>query len=123
MIKKSLLTSFIIFFAFIFFSTMAFAGGAYLKWDPPANANQVTVDGYKIYYGTTSGDYTEVTNVGNTTRYPVEALNLQPGTTYYLAVSAYNKAGESEKSSEIQYTTLTAPGSPTGVQVIVISNN
>jgi hypothetical protein len=55
--------------------------------------------GYKIYYGTTSGTYTTSIDVGNVTNYTLTGLT--PGLTYYIAVTAYDKArDESGYSNE-----------------------
>jgi RHS repeat-associated protein len=45
------------------------------------------VDGYKVYWGTTSGTYTNYTDVGKTTSYTITGLTND--TTYYIAVTAY----------------------------------
>ena len=50
-------------------------------------ANAEPVDGYKIYYGTTSGNYTDSTDVGKTTNYTITGLTN--GTTYYISVTAF----------------------------------
>lgn len=58
--------------------------------------------GFKIYYGTSSGSYSNVTDVGNVTSYTV--ANLSTG-TYYFAVTAYDTAGvESAYSNEVVLT-------------------
>ncbi|MEK7698959.1 MAG: RHS repeat-associated core domain-containing protein, partial [Planctomycetota bacterium] len=51
------------------------------------NANAGLVDGYKVYWGTSSGQYTNSTDVGKTTTYTITGLTN--GTTYYIAVKAY----------------------------------
>jgi hypothetical protein len=67
-----------------------------LEW----NANTETdLDGYKVYYGTSSGSYGEPIDVGNVTEYELTGLNEV--TTYYVAVTAYDtSSNESEKSDE-----------------------
>lgn len=71
----------------------------YLKWDP-ATDNESGVKGYKVYYGTASGSYSSPIDVGNVTNY--ELAGLSNGTIYYVAVSAYDYAGnEGDKSSEV----------------------
>jgi hypothetical protein len=79
---------------------------ATLTWDAPttnADGTPLTdLAGYKIYYGTTSGNYTEVMDVGNVITYKVEGL--QPG-TYYFAVTAYdNLRNESGYLNEVSKT-------------------
>jgi hypothetical protein len=76
-----------------------------LAWQPPTtntNGSPITdLAGYKIHYGTTSANYTQVASVDNAglSRYVVD--NLAKG-TYYFAITAYNSAGvESELSAEV----------------------
>ena len=60
------------------------------------------VIGYRLYSGTTSGVYTQQTEVGNATM--VAVSNLVPGTTYFFAVTDYTATGlESTASNEIAY--------------------
>jgi len=75
------------------FPIMALAG-ATLQWDAPEGQ----VDGYIIYYNEWSQD------VGSVTEFDVAGLNLQPGVDYAITVTAYNDAGESEKSNAVSYT-------------------
>ena len=51
-----------------------------LAWD--ANT-EPDLAGYKIYYGTASGDYSHSNDVGNVTEYTL--TDLDEGVTYYLA--------------------------------------
>ena len=75
------------------------AGQVTLAWDPDTDPG---LAGYKLYYGTQSGNYSLVVDVGNSTTYL--ASNLQAGTTYYFAATAYDTAGlESGYSNEISY--------------------
>ena len=68
-----------------------------LAWD--ANS-EPDVTGYKLHYGTTSGNYTNHINVGNITQYTVP--DLQEGTTYYFAATAYDVNDlESDYSAEV----------------------
>ena len=88
-----------------------------LQWDAVAG----DVQGYKIYYGTSSGSYPYSKNVGNVTQYPLPNLYLTDGTTYYFVVRAYADAGESENSNETTYTVpslgdTTPPLTPQGVK-------
>lgn len=73
-----------------------------LTWDPPTtymNGSALTnLVGYKLYMGTTTGNLTLVSDVGNTTTYTVS--NVAPGTTVYFAVTAYDSNGvESDMSN------------------------
>ncbi|MDQ7054154.1 MAG: Ig-like domain-containing protein [candidate division KSB1 bacterium] len=74
-----------------------------ISWDPNTEAD---LAGYKIYYGTHSGQYDQVIDVGNVTQYRIGSL--QPGKTYYFVVTAYDTArNESSPSKEVS-ATLTA---------------
>jgi hypothetical protein len=58
--------------------------------------------GYKLCYGSTSGIYTNQTDVGNVTNKTVSGL--KNGVTYYFAVKAYNTSGsDAAYSNEIIY--------------------
>jgi hypothetical protein len=84
------------------------------------NAVTGTVQGYKIYYGTTSGGpYPNSANAGTATSYTVNNLPLQERVTYYFVVRAYNQAGESGNSNQVSYsvTDSTPPAPPRGVTV------
>lgn len=77
-------------------STSSSSNTASLTWNP----DTLTVAGYKVYVGTSSGVYASSINVGNVTSYTV--TNLGVGTTYYFAVTAYNTSGlESGFSNEV----------------------
>ena len=86
-------------------SSAAIAAQASLAWD--ANP-QPEVAGYMLHYGTVSGAYTNVADVGKVTSYTVP--NLQEGKTYYNAVTAYD-AGRAESTFSNEVTT-TIPYSP-----------
>ncbi|THB80448.1 MAG: hypothetical protein D3926_07070 [Desulfobacteraceae bacterium] len=66
-----------------------------LKWDGVAG----DVTGYRIYYGTTQGQYTQNVDVGLVTQYEMDKLSLDEGVTYYFTVRAYNSSGESGDSN------------------------
>jgi hypothetical protein len=77
-----------------------------LAWNAPTtntDGNPLTdLVGYKLHYGTSSGNYTRVIDVGNVETYKIEGL--QSG-TYYFAVTAYNTSGnESDYSNEVSKT-------------------
>ncbi|MGD9035140.1 MAG: fibronectin type III domain-containing protein [Syntrophobacterales bacterium] len=70
-----------------------------LEWD--ANTEQDIV-GYKIYYGTSSGEYDTVIDVGNYTS--VTIANLEQDQTYYFTATAYDSHGnESGYAAEVSY--------------------
>jgi hypothetical protein len=83
----------------LFQPTYVQAAQVTLQWD----SNQETdVAGYKVYYGTASGQYQSSIDVGKTTLYTLSSL--QDGVPYYFAATAYD-AGRTESgfSSEIVY--------------------
>jgi hypothetical protein len=77
-----------------------------LAWNadaPTGDPNTNTV-GYRVYTGLSSGNYTQVTDVGNATTVTVPT---QSGSTYFFVVAAYNynSAGiDSPYSNEVSVT-------------------
>ena len=75
-----------------------------LEWDP--NPESEPVDGYKIYYGTSSRVYDSEREVGNKTSDTIQGL--EEGQKYYIAVKAYDTLGKfSDFSAEVVYTVPT----------------
>jgi hypothetical protein len=71
-----------------------------LEWDPNTEPELV---GYKVYWSTSSGNYTSSKDVGNTTSTTITGLD--EGQTYYFAATAYDGDGnESGFSNQITYT-------------------
>lgn len=83
---------------FIMFCALpVLAGSIRVQWD---STTQGEVAGYRLYYGTESGNYASVKDVGQTS--VTELAELPPGQVYYLAVSAYSSNGfESPLSDEV----------------------
>ncbi len=86
--------------------TVLKTGSATLAWSAPTTNTDGTpltdLAGYKVYYGTSSGNYTQSINIGNVTTYTVS--NLSPG-TYYFSVTSYDSSGiESTYSNEVSKT-------------------
>jgi len=70
---------------------------ASLTWGPNTETD---LAGYKVYVGTSSRVYGSPISVGNLTSYAL--ANLQVGSTYYFAVTAYDSNGnESDFSNEV----------------------
>lgn len=66
------------------------SGSAVLRWDPVTAPN---LAGYHVHYGTMSGNYSEVVDVGLVTTF--EVTSLKRGTSYYFAATAYDASGNS----------------------------
>jgi len=86
-----------------------------LAWDPVVAPNLST---YYVYYGTASRVYTSKLAVGNAPTATLTGLN--PGTTYFLAVTSADPSGaESDFSPEVMFTVpafvLPAKGSYAGL--------
>ncbi|GBC59831.1 hypothetical protein DENIS_0772 [Desulfonema ishimotonii] len=83
----------------------AYAGSATLHWEANSEAD---LNGYNIYYGETSRSYGPLVPVGNVTEYTLEGL--QPGQTYYFAITAVDTSGnESGFSAEVKKTIAEDP--------------
>ena len=65
-----------------------------LTWDPNSEED---LGGYKVHVGIWG--YGLTTDIGKVTTYKVP--DLQPNTTYFFAVTAYNSVGESGFSDEV----------------------
>jgi len=97
--KVSLLT--LLAFALLLSPMAAYGAAVTLAWD--ANT-EPDLAGYRIHYGTASGDYSHSIDVGNTTQYTL--ADLDDGVTYYLAATAYDvDSNESAYSVELVHTT------------------
>jgi hypothetical protein len=98
---------------------IAYGAAVDLAWD--ANT-EPDLAGYKIHYGTASGDYSHTIDVGNITTYTL--TGLEEGVTYYLAATAYDDDdNESDYSDELVHTCInekpinqnpTTPSIPSG---------
>jgi len=86
-------------FLFSVFLSVSSAEAAYL--DLAWNLNQEPdLAGYRVYYGTSSREYINSVDVGNTTAYRMSGL--LDGVTYYIALTAYDMVGnESDFSQEV----------------------
>src|SRR3990172_9960687 len=84
-----------------------YSGQSVLTWTPPttnADGTPLTdLSGYKVYYGTASGNYSTFIDAANVTSYTVP--NLTNNATYYFATTAYDtSANESGFSNEVSKT-------------------
>ncbi len=84
-------------FAWVILLSPAEAAYLDLGWDPNQEPD---LAGYKVYYGTSSGDYINFVDVGLTTTYRLDSL--LEDVTFYIAITAYDLAGnESDFSDEV----------------------
>jgi VCBS repeat-containing protein len=99
--------------AFLALSSPVHAAQVTLAWD---TSTQSEVTGYKIYWGTSGGQYTSSVDVGSVTTHTVDGLNS--GTTYYFVATCYTGTGaESGYSNQVSTTTQavnTAPVASSG---------
>jgi hypothetical protein len=89
-----------------------------LSWNPNPESD---IAGYVVHYGTQSGNLTETKDVvGQVTTTTLE--QLQPSTTYFFALQAYNTSGlYSDMTEQISHTTAAA--APTGPVIADSSGN
>ncbi len=93
-------------FSILVFPLLAQGAPLTLAWDPSADS---IIAGYKVYYGTSTGSYQAVIDVGNSTTCTIS--DIQDGKTYYFAVTSYDATGiESGYSNEISYNPNAACG-------------
>ena len=79
---------------FVAVSGESSAGQLKLAWDTVASAT-----GYRLFYGTSSGDYSLSVDATNQTTIMVSGLT--DGARYYFAVKAYNSTTTSNFSNEV----------------------
>jgi hypothetical protein len=112
-----------------FSAPSAFAGTATLVWDPVSDSD---LAGYRLYWGTSPGNYPNNVDVGNVTTHTL--TNLTDCTIYYFAVKAYDTTGNlsaafSNELSGMARPTVTAatPSSATqgttGLNVVLTGTN
>ena len=92
-------------------ATTGWAATLSLAWNPNTEDD---LDGYRLYYGTTSrfqGSYTDVAVINDETATTFQLSDLSAG-TYYFSLTAFDKAGnESGFSIEVS---AVVPGEPLG---------
>jgi hypothetical protein len=94
---------FMITIALAFRPVQAWAAIAEISWD--ANTDP-ELSGYKVHYGTASGSYQNIIDAGKSTIIELDGLN--PGQTYYFAVTACFNSYETEYSDEVSISIPTA---------------
>ena len=84
-----------------------------LTWNPSPSPG---VTNYNMYYGSSTGYYTNVVPAG--TNLTVTVSNLVRGATYFFAATAVDANNlESIYSNEVSVTTPTPPNAPTNLHV------
>ncbi len=83
--------------AFVVSGIPAVAGTVSIAWDPVADTD---LAGYRVYSGTSTGNYSQSVDVGNVTEATLDLADCQ---TWYVAVKAYDAAGNEslEYSNEV----------------------
>ena len=88
-------------------STTVSAGSVSLSWDiPSTNSNGSPLSdlaGFKVYYGTSSGNYSNSVDIGNIAAASVNSL---PSGTWCFAVTAYDTSGNESDYSLEQCTSI-----------------
>jgi hypothetical protein len=90
-----------------------------ISWTPSDNS-----DGYQLYCGNGSGSYTQNLNIagGGTSSILLKKVGLEDN-VWFCALTAYNFAGSSGFSSEINFAVSSgdlvheAPSAPTGLSI------
>jgi hypothetical protein len=85
-------------------------GALSLSWTAPATNDDGTpisdLAGYRVYYGTASGYYTDNVTISNPSTVTATISNL-PADTYYVVVRAFNSVNiESKASNEVSKTIM-----------------
>jgi fibronectin type 3 domain-containing protein len=83
-----------------------------VSWTAPGSTGGSQITGYYVY-AVTTGDFNGSAPVAKPEGTTVTLPHLVNGTTYYLRVTAVNRAGEGPPSNEVQAVPLTVPGAPT----------
>jgi hypothetical protein len=100
-----------------------------LQWDQPAD---LSITGYKVYWGLISGTYTQNSDAGLNSQETLSDDLFLPGVTYFFVARSYNAAGlESANSNEVSWarpalpTPTPAPSPPQNLrfQLIVINGS
>jgi hypothetical protein len=92
---------------FLCYTSPAFAYPVTLSWKTPIKNTDGTsltdLEGYRVYYGTSSRNYSRSIDVGNVRTYTVHSLIT--GVTYFFAVTAHDTSGNtSNYSNEVSIT-------------------
>ncbi len=106
------------FFAIICLLSNSQARELIISWDRNTEAD---LAGYKIYYGTSSRQYTQFIDVGKINNFTVSGLS--EGVTYFFAVTAYDTAkNESDFSREVSATIPVTDTTPPTIYAIIVKS-
>src|SRR5438876_7320929 len=94
----------------LFLHAAAAATGLALSWQ--ASPSSPDIDGYRVYYGTSSGNYTQHADVLGTGTTATVAT-APSGSTYYYTVVAFKAGVESTRSNEVVSSVPSATPTPT----------
>jgi len=100
---------------FLLSTSAGFAAETTLTWTPPTQNEDGSslddLDGYILYYGSSSDTYTHSIDVSNVTTYQLTGLTI--GNTYYFAITAYDTSGNESTYSNELVRTIQAPADTT----------
>jgi hypothetical protein len=96
--------AFLLLLCLVALAPAARAGSIPLTWDPVSDED---LDGYKVYYGTAPGIYSDWEDVGNTTTHTLTGLD--DCTRYYIAVKAYDTSGNESEAYSNELAGLPTP--------------
>ncbi|MHC1680757.1 MAG: fibronectin type III domain-containing protein [Methanomassiliicoccales archaeon] len=94
------------------FTAVPSSGRVDLSWDTVEDDGGVSVTGYRIYSGTTSGGETFLTAITSGSTFSYSHTGLLNGVKFYYQISALNAIGEGNRSTEISATPIGVPGAP-----------
>ena len=104
---KSILKRIVGFSLLIWLGTTVFTASESFIWNPNSEPD---VAGYRIYYGTPPGKFTEMVDVGNVTLATITGLTQ--GKTYQFFATCYNTAGLESVPSNVVELTIPEPKRP-----------
>jgi len=88
------------------FSSPVLAAHLNLAWNPNSEPD---LAGYRIYYGTSPGHYTDLVDVGDATFAQITGLSEE--TEYFLSLTAYDIYGN-ESDFSVEVSAFASPGDP-----------
>lgn len=89
-----------------------------LAWDV---STDTSVDGYAVYWGVATRNYTNSIVVTGRTTASCTISNLARGVKYYFAATSKAGALESDYSTEVTFTTTPLPPAPVNVRVTPVN--